>query len=75
MKNIKTTALGLSQIIGAIFFVLFKMQQKLAITDAEAGLVLLAVTSGIKGLVAADAKPEVAAAPAAPVAPPPDAPK
>lgn len=56
MTNIKTTIGGILQILGAIGFVGFKLYHESAFTDAEAGLVLLALSSGYKGLVSADAK-------------------
>lgn len=74
MNNVKTTGLGLLQLVGAAGFVLFKMSHEMAITDAEAGLVMLALTSGIKGVVSADAKPTAPTAPAA-APPPPEEPK
>ncbi len=58
MKDLKTTLLGVVQLLGASAFVVFKTQHDLPMSDAEAGLVLLAFTSGIKGLVTADAKPK-----------------
>lgn len=57
MNNFKTSALGVLQILGAVAFTLFKLTHNIAISDAEAGLVMLALSSGIKGLVSADAKP------------------
>jgi len=57
VTNLKTTGLGILQLLGAAGFVLFKLTHELAITDAEAGLVMLALTSGLKGIMSADAKP------------------
>lgn len=57
MKNFRTTIGGILQLLGAAGFVGFKLYNGSPFTDAEAGMVLLALTSGYKGIVSADAKP------------------
>lgn len=59
VKHMKTTIVGVFQILGAIAFAVFKLSNGLSFTDAEAGMVMLALTSGYKGIVSADAKPNV----------------
>lgn len=57
MTNWKTTVLGVLKLLGALGFVAFKLANGMAFTDAEAGVVLLALGSGFSGIVSADAKP------------------
>ncbi len=52
----KTTIVGILQIVGALAFVAFKISKGLPFTESDTGGILLALSSGYKGLVSQDAK-------------------
>lgn len=58
MANFKTTVLGIGQLLMVAAFAYTKMRHGLPFTDAEATLVGGLLFSGVKGVLAADAKPK-----------------
>ena len=58
MTNVKTTVIGLAKFAGALVFVAIKLMNHLPFSDAEAGIVLLALGGAAGNILGADAKVE-----------------
>lgn len=58
MNNVKTTLLGLGQLVMVVAFAWAKLRNGLPFTDAETALIGTMLLSGVKGVVSADAKPK-----------------
>lgn len=56
MKNLKTTALGVSQLLLAAAFAFFKIKNGLEFSDAEAAALGGFIISGLQGIASSDAK-------------------
>lgn len=60
MTDWKTTIIGIAKVAFALAFIVFKLAKNVTFTDAEVGLVVLALGGGAGNIAGADAKPKAA---------------
>ncbi len=56
MQNVKTNAVAILKVLGAIAYVVFKQVHGVALTDVDVGIVTLAIGGAVGNFVGADSK-------------------